>query len=959
MRGRFLGPGTTSGPSSRAHASETPRDTEDVLPSCGRPGCSAPYPRWKLLRPRVAPQLGRSLLLATLLAASAGAAPPAPAPGDVVFRAPALGIRTLDLPSGMRIVLEEDHTQPVAGVASVVDCGSVQDPLGREGLAHLVEHLTFRARPDGKLQLGNLLDFAGAGSRNAGTDHDLTTYYEVGPREALAELLRLEGTRLARPLAGIDAEVFEAEREVVRNELLELDENGVVTAARGALGSALYPPGHPYARSVLGSEATLWTMTLADAEAFVRKCYQPSNYTIVISGDFDSIAVGAALDATFPPAFLAAPPTGPLKRAPRLDPVAAPPPDPPPDDGIHWVKARSDMPALYVGWTLPRGFDADGLAESFLSSALQSVAMASGDEDIVTTKTSLSRGKFGSTLVLVAVLRTGADPKGSAGHLVHAVTGLEHLSKRWFERSRAAAVVKLAATTDSLEDRILEEARLVHLTGDPLTYRRELEAIDKLQRDKLEATAWTWLSPKRARVVFLKPDDWEAAGRDVGGSPHVLAPSDDIPVHLAPTALATYVHAPSATMRSIVLDTGLEVILVKKLGATASVTVALKSGSATATPLGAATLADALSFNRGFYDPLAWGIAIWTETEIDTTVVEAVGASGNIENVLDGVAEQLTGLGIRERLPSSWEKSTLPLVKEFEQKSGARGERALFESTFADSSYRRTPLAEDYQKLTPSDAKGWVERAYRPQNAVAVIVSDLDLSESDRLARKAFASWKGTSAPPDAPYVAPEMKIGPLRTFRVERPSAKQTELLLGCAARPTDARDAIALELLGARLRSRLESFARGRSGGTYGVAGGTRISRRLSRIKLSSLIDDRNLTRVLALARKELEELGSLRLAGDELDRLKWHLGLTKTVAYGGSAELGAWVAEIRAADLPLALVERFPEFLAEVSAEDVARMATACRATASLGLVGDPAIIDKAFRATQLATSGPSPR
>jgi hypothetical protein len=68
---------------------------------------------------------------------------------------------------------------------------------------------------------------------------------------------------------------------------------------------------------------------------------------------------------------------------------------------------------------------------------------------------------------------------------------------------------------------------------------------------------------------------------------------------------------------------------------------------------------------------------------------------------------------------------------------------------------------------------------------------------------------------------------------------------------------------------------------------------------------------------------------------------------------------VAEIRAADLPLALVERFPEFLAQVSAEDVARMATVCRATASLGLVGDPAIIDKALRATQLATSGPGPR
>lgn len=894
------------------------------------------------------------LTLAVLLRASTAlAASSAPAPGDVVFRGPALAVRTLDLPSGMRVLLEVDHTQPVVGVASVVDCGSVQDPIGQEGLAHLIEHLTFRAKADGKLQLSNALDFAGAGSRNAYTDYDLTTYFEVGPRESLSALLQLEGSRLARPLAGVDQDVFEAEREVVRNELLQLDDNGQITAVMVALRAALYPAGHPYSRPLIGTQASLWSMKLADAEAFVRKCYQPQNYTVVISGDFDPTAVGAILDTTFPAHFLVAPPGGAVPVRSRLDTAAPPPADPPPEHGVRWVKAPSDSPKLYFGWALPRGFAADGYLQVFLANALRSVATdATFDSDIITVQTSLDRGKFGSTLFLVAVLRTGADPEGSAAKILRLLPNLEHLSNRWFERSRASAVVDLARSSDSLEDRLTVRAKLVHLTGDPLTFRSELAAIEKLQRNQLEALAWTWLRGGRARVVFLKPDDWELTGREVGGRPQVSAPSDELPMQLAPSALATYVHSPAATMRSVTLDTGLEVVLVQRQGATASVTIAVKSGAATATPFGAASVADALSFHVGDPDPSLWGIGLWNSLELDASFVGVISAAGNIENALAVAMRQVTGLRVSDPIPKSWDRDVLPVFAEYEQKSFQRADRALFEGTFAESTYFRKPMAADYKKLSAGDVKGWMERAYRPQNAIAVVVSDLELPESERLARAAFADWKGSSASPNAPFVVPVMNSGPIRTFHVDRPGAKQTKLLLGCAAQPKDARDAIALELLGARLRSRLLSFARGRSAGTYSVSVNTRISRPLSNIKVSAFIDDRNLTRVVALARKELNELSDLRVSKDALDGLKWHLGTSTTVNYGGSAELGELVAEIRAADLPLELVTKFPELLQSVTGEDVARLAASCRKTATLGLVGDAAIVEKAFRATQLA-------
>ena len=141
---------------------------------------------------------------------------------------------TIDLPSGMRIVIEEDHSKPVVAVVAVIDVGAAADPVGKEGLAHLVEHLSFRAKPDGRLQRANQLDFAGASSWNGTTTHDLTTFAVVGPKESLRNLLVIEGGRLMGPLAGLDQHGFELERDVVKHELTARDERGEASSRRGA-----------------------------------------------------------------------------------------------------------------------------------------------------------------------------------------------------------------------------------------------------------------------------------------------------------------------------------------------------------------------------------------------------------------------------------------------------------------------------------------------------------------------------------------------------------------------------------------------------------------------------------------------------------------------------------------------------------------------------------------------------
>jgi zinc protease len=867
-----------------------------------------------------------------------------------IRKAPSYLVKAIDLPTGMRIIVEVDRDRPIVGVAAVVDCGSAQDPSGKEGLAHLVEHLTFRGKPDSAASLSTQFEFAGAGIWNALTQHDLTTYFEIGPRESLAELVRLEGARLSEPLKGVDADVFETEREVVRNELAQDDENGKVTAAQMMLGADLYPPNHPYSRPIIGTTPSLYGLQLADAEGFVRQCYQPHNYTLLVSGDFDPASIGKVLQDNLPQVFFAPPAGGAIGVKSRLDRDVPDPPKPPSNEGVHWVKATANRPALYIAWSLPRAFDQDAYVQSFLANAVDAIASENIGKEILSVDTVLDRGKLGSTLYLIAKLRTGEDAKGSAGSLLHSVGKLWHLSGPWFKKRVSYAFVGLARSMDTFRSRLVERAQLTHLTADPLAYRRQLAELGKVERGQVEKQSYAWLGSDRARVVFLKPDEWEPPERSVGGSPHVFSPAENVRLKLAPEALRTYVHPPTAEVKSVILDNGLELVLVHRPGVMASVTVAVRSGSMTATPPGVVSLAGVLArAKRSSFDEGAMGISSNAKTSLDASYYLVLATSGNVENALELTAQRFTTIYATDHVPEAWNSEFLPLLKEEEQKSSFRAAQGLLDTVFSEAGYPRRPTLADYQKLMPHDVDEWIARTYQPANAVAVIVSDLELDELEKLARNDFGAWKSSAATASAPSTPPASSPGPVRIFRVDRPASKQTEILIGCAAPPRDARDAIAFELLSARLKGRLRSFARERYGGSYGVESGTTIGRQFGRVVVWGLFDDRSLNRVLALARKELEELASLKLTDEDLQALKWHRGIERTVADEGNAELGADLAEVRAANLPIDLVTKFPEHLETVTAEDVARAAATCRNTVTLGLVGDPAVIDKALAAT----------
>ena len=928
---------------------------------------------------------------------------------------------TIDLPSGMRIVIEEDHSKPVVAVVAVINAGAADDPPGKEGLAHLVEHLTFRAKPDGRVLRTNQLDFAGAFKWNGSTSHDLTTYMVVGPKEALRNLLVIEGARLMGPLAGLDARGFEMERDVVKNELTELDEHGEPSAVAGPLFGALYPEGHRYHRSVTGTAGSLAGLTLADAQAFVQEHYVPSNVTLYVAGDVDLATIHQVFGATLPEHFAVAPPTGPVKPPERLAKAVPAVPSVPALKAVPTVRAPVAGPMVYISWSLPRGFSADGTLERAVRSAVEAVpAWTTLNSDIKAVRARLIEGRDGSTLICAVTLKEGKSPEKSLervldqfhrfsdpsatsgvksgeeapnrldsslggglsagggrglpdlGGMIQGngqpqsqgtdtsfssygsarIPGTSTPDEVHVARFQMTALVDDVLETESLLTRAQDRATLAHFTGDSSAWDKDMTALGELGPSKWQNFTLQWLSRDRARAVFVEPSGASAIGSDSGNPPPVFA-ADDARVKIASGAFKKYAHGPVGDIQVLTLKNGLQVLLVRRVGApSVAVNVGVRGGSATAEPLGVSVLTVLLArpLQTGHGPPSQFGGTVSYASGADATYIEGRAASGNLENLLAVLSDTVQSLHVDDGLVWSWPT----LVEDRRRSDGssyAEAERKFLAEVYPGSVMGRTALADNFKRLDPGDLNKWIDRAFRPQNAVLAVVGDIDVKGAEKQVREWFEGWKGAQDPKaEAQAGTLTDRPGPVRVVAIDRPGATETEIRVGCSIDGGKVPDVIAMRLLGTRLKTKLGTLARSTLGGSDGFFGGAAVHRQATRLDVGGSVDGRALVPVLGAARTELAALEKLKPTDDELALLKWRQGVAWNGSYTTNAELAGGLVWTRLAGLPLELIPNYAELLEAVTADDLSRVAAECRKTAVLMVSGDPAVVDKALLATE---------
>lgn len=258
--------------------------------------------------------------------------------GSVAAAEPIVSYR---LENGLDVVLAPDRRVPKVVMNLRYRVGSMNEPAGRSGFAHLFEHLMF----SGTAAWPNVFEAHSAvgNTINAWTMEDGTVYYVEGLSANLPMILSLEADRMANLGGEVSQAELDLQRSVVKNEMRQnvLDQAGA--SAWQAFWSGLFAKPHPYSRTVIGSVADLDAAALSDVRGFFDTYYVPNNAVLVLTGDFQTDDARALVADTF----------GRVPRGAEVPSLAAPTVAP---AGLRLVlEDRVPSPIVLLGYTGPKG----------------------------------------------------------------------------------------------------------------------------------------------------------------------------------------------------------------------------------------------------------------------------------------------------------------------------------------------------------------------------------------------------------------------------------------------------------------------------------------------------------------------------------------------------------------------------------------------------------------------------
>ena len=188
------------------------------------------------------------------------------------------------LDNGLKVIVQEEHTAPLASVWCWYKVGSRDERPGLTGVSHWVEHMNFKGTTNiPRDQVKGIIEQFG-GSWNGYTFIDQTTYLETATRDALDRMLFIESERMANCL--YHPEDCESERSVIISEL-QGGENDPDQLLDQELTATAFKA-HTYRHPTIGWISDLESMSRDDLYGYYRRHYVPNNATLVVVGDVDT-----------------------------------------------------------------------------------------------------------------------------------------------------------------------------------------------------------------------------------------------------------------------------------------------------------------------------------------------------------------------------------------------------------------------------------------------------------------------------------------------------------------------------------------------------------------------------------------------------------------------------------------------------------------------------------------------
>ncbi|BEU98994.1 pitrilysin family protein [Novosphingobium olei] len=815
---------------------------------------------------RIAPIAVSLLALSLTACAAAPSAPPQAAAAPALAAAPApqpapladlvsavkLPYERFTLANGLTVLVHTDRKAPVVGVAVWYGVGSKHEPQGKTGFAHLFEHLMFYGTKHVPGDFFQPLSQAGATDMNGTTWFDRTNYYETVPTPALDRALMMESDRMGYLLQAMTQKRVDAQRAVVQNEKRQRD-NDPYGLVDYEMLETLYPAGHPYRHSTIGSMADLDAASLADVKGWFADHYAPNNAVLVLSGDIDLATAKAKADKWF----------GPIPAGPKVRAVDAPVPTlpAPVTRTIHDQVATT---RIYRMWAIPGYDQPDYLPLQVAGVILGGLSSSRLDDALVREKqlaVAVSAGAQifaqGGQFSIQADVKPGGDAAATAAALDAELARLASEGPTADEMTRALTVIA-SGQIRALESvggeggksQALAEGLLY--SNDPAYIEAELKRAAALTPADVRDAMRRWLT-RPAFALTVAPGAREGGGEQRGGdglpplpkaarksepAPRVAAFADPSDRTRLPPAGAVDALAFPALERTT-LSNGMQVIFARRAAVPAvSVRVSFDAGYA-------ADAVDALGTGALLLQVMDEGTTTRSSTELarqrerlgaqiaasasaDATSFQLDAMAANLAPSLDLLADYIRRPALAPAELERVRAQQLAAIAAERSNPQALATRVLYPAIYgADHPYGRAPsgLGDSavVGKLTRDDLAAFHRKWFRPDRARIYVVGDTTLAEVTRLLEASFGNWAAPADPAPAKAFPATLPAPRPRILLIDRPGMPQATIVAGEPIALTGKDDAVPLEtandVIGGDFLSRLNTDLRETKGWSYGV--------------------------------------------------------------------------------------------------------------------------------------------
>jgi zinc protease len=727
------------------------------------------------------------------------------------------------LRNGLTLIVHEDHKAPIAAVNVWYHVGSKNEKPGKTGFAHLFEHLMFNGSENFNDDYFKVLEKIGATDLNGTTNQDRTNYFQNVPVSALDTVLWMESDRMGHLLGAITQAKLDEQRGVVQNEKRQ-GENEPYGRVWELIQTSVYPKGHPYSWTVIGSMEDLTAASLDDVKDWFQTYYGPQNAVLVVAGAVRVDEVKAKVERYFGDI----PPGPPIAKhdvwiAKRT--------------GTHRQTLQDRVPQarVYKVWNTPEWGAPDDdyldLVARVLSSGKSSRLFKRlvYDEQIATDVSAEHQAaEIGGNFMIQASARPGGD----LASVEKAVD--EELARLLRDGPTAEEVER--AKTDRLagffrgveriggfggKSDVLAESQV--WGGRPDSYRTRLERVQKATARELEEAARRWLADG-VYVLEVHPFPELAAGaggadrkeRPVPGA----APEAKLPAFhraLLPSGLKLIVaerhDVPLVRMRLLV-DAGYAADQAAAPGTARLAGDMLDEGTTTRSAL---EISDELQ---------RLGAQLGTGSDLDTTSVSLTALKANLDPSLALFADVVRRPSFPAAELERLKRQQLAAIQQEGAQPFGLALRVLPRLIYGEGHAYSLPLtgsgyAASVEKITREDVARWHSTWFKPGNATLVVAGDTTLAEIRPKLEAVFAGWADGAVPrKNVAAVEPKAHAA---IYVYDRPGALQSTILCGHAAspraNPQDIEQQVMNTVLGGQFTSRVNMNLREDKHWSYGA--------------------------------------------------------------------------------------------------------------------------------------------